>query len=80
MALTNTRESMRERIEEELSSDLEIIVAADPPEREWQCIECGHVQTAKARPNSCPDCNCVNGDFDPGVHLYIRREACGWFD
>ncbi|RDZ99718.1 hypothetical protein DEQ92_20820 [Haloferax sp. Atlit-6N] len=60
--------------------DLNIIVTDGRDPREWQCIECGHVIEAKRRPKSCPDCNCVNGDFDPGVNLFARRGAVGWFD
>lgn len=58
----------------------DIYIAADPPEREWQCIECGHVVEATSRPVKCPDCNCVNSDFDLGIHVFIPREACGWFE
>lgn len=57
----------------------DIIMVSDPPEREWQCTECGHVISSTSPPRKCPDCNCVNGDRKPGLHLYIRREACGWF-
>lgn len=60
-------------------SDLNVILAGRRT-REWQCIECGFVVDDGRRPGSCPDCNCVTGDFPAGVNLFIRREACGWFE
>jgi len=49
-------------------------------EKEWQCIECGQVVKEVARPKSCPNCNCRNGDFGSMVNVFARREAVGWFD
>jgi Zn finger protein HypA/HybF involved in hydrogenase expression len=63
-----------------MSEDTNIYVAADPPEREWQCTECGHVLEEPSRPRACPDCNCMDADRPLGQHLYIRRQACAWFD
>lgn len=60
--------------------DFDVIWANEPDTREWQCIECGYVKESKTRPKSCPDCNCVNGDFDLGVNLFARRELVGWFE
>lgn len=60
--------------------DFNIIWVNEPDRREWQCIECGYVKEQKTRPKSCPDCNCVTADFDPGVNLFAPRDAVGWFE
>lgn len=57
------------------------IIVTSPKEQEWQCIECGNVVESVARPQRCSNCNCVNGDHEmPGMNLFARREAVGWFE
>lgn len=67
-------------LREKRKRDKTLILVNERVRREWQCAECGFVKRARTRPNSCPDCNCVNGDMPPGVNLYAPREAIGWFE
>jgi rubrerythrin len=58
----------------------ERIVMIDEEEREWQCIECGHVVESNSRPRICPHCNTANGDLEGFLNVMVRRDACGWYD
>jgi rubrerythrin len=57
-----------------------IITVNEPKKTEYQCIECGQVVEARKRPSSCPNCNCVDGDFGAGVRVMAPRDVVGWFD
>lgn len=72
---------LRKYLHKKRHRDLNIIWANGPPEREWQCIECGYVVEAGNRPTTCPHCNTTRGDYFPEIrNLFIPREACGWFE